>query len=42
MSGNPEEGPLLGNLRPSNLPPGRGTLVRRGEGNQLVQIAWSA
>jgi S-DNA-T family DNA segregation ATPase FtsK/SpoIIIE len=41
MSGNPEEGPLLGNLRPSNLPPGRGTLVRRGDGNQLIQIAWS-
>jgi S-DNA-T family DNA segregation ATPase FtsK/SpoIIIE len=41
MSGNPEEGPLLGNLRPSNLPPGRGTLVRRSDGSQLIQVALS-
>jgi S-DNA-T family DNA segregation ATPase FtsK/SpoIIIE len=41
MSGNPEEGPLLGNLRPSNLPPGRGMLVRRSDGSQLIQVALS-
>ncbi|MGH3940884.1 MAG: type VII secretion protein EccCa [Pseudonocardiaceae bacterium] len=40
MSGNKEEGPLLGNLKPSVLPPGRGTLVGRKAGQQLVQIAW--
>ncbi len=41
MSGNREEGPLFGNLRPSQQPPGRGTLVRRQDGMQLVQTAWS-
>ena len=41
MSGNRDEGQLLGNLRPSPQPPGRGTLVRRSEGNRLVQIAWA-
>jgi DNA segregation ATPase FtsK/SpoIIIE, S-DNA-T family len=40
LSGNKEEGPLLGNVRPSPLPPGRGTLVRRSDGAQLVQTAW--
>jgi S-DNA-T family DNA segregation ATPase FtsK/SpoIIIE len=40
MSGNPEEGPLLGNVKPSPMPPGRGTLVERKTGRQLVQIAW--
>jgi len=40
MSGNREEGPLFGDLRPSVQPPGRGTLVRRGDGRQLVQTAW--
>ncbi|MGH3833552.1 MAG: type VII secretion protein EccCb, partial [Pseudonocardiaceae bacterium] len=40
MSGNPEEGPLLGNIKPSPMPPGRGTLVGRKTGRQLVQVAW--
>ncbi|MGH3773216.1 MAG: type VII secretion protein EccCa [Pseudonocardiaceae bacterium] len=40
MSGSPEEGPLLGNVKPSPLPPGRGTLVGRKTGRQLVQLAW--
>ncbi len=40
MSGNSEEGPLLGNIKPSVLPPGRGTLVGRKAGRQLVQVAW--
>jgi S-DNA-T family DNA segregation ATPase FtsK/SpoIIIE len=39
MSGDREEGALLGNVRPSALPPGRGWLVTRREGSQLVQIA---
>jgi S-DNA-T family DNA segregation ATPase FtsK/SpoIIIE len=40
MSGNKEEGALLGNLKPSPQPPGRGTLVRRSDGTQLVQTAY--
>lgn len=40
MSGNKDEGLLLGDVRPLPRPPGRGTLVRRS-GNQLVQAAWS-
>lgn len=41
MSGNREEGALIGNLKPSTQPPGRGTLVRRRDGVQLIQTAWS-
>lgn len=41
MSGNPEEGPLLGVGRAVRLPPGRGTLITRSGGEQLVQLAWS-
>lgn len=40
MSGNREEGPLLGNLRLEKLPPGRGWLVTRTDGPQLVQLAY--
>jgi ESX secretion system protein EccC len=40
MSGNPDEGPLLGNVTPVPMPPGRGTLVERKAGRQLVQLAW--
>ncbi|MGH4008174.1 MAG: type VII secretion protein EccCb, partial [Pseudonocardiaceae bacterium] len=40
MSGSPDEGPLLGNVKPSLMPPGRGTLVGRKAGQQLIQIAW--
>ncbi|MBV8993339.1 MAG: type VII secretion protein EccCb, partial [Pseudonocardiales bacterium] len=40
MNGSPDEGPLLGNVKPSVMPPGRGTLVTRKTGPQLVQIAW--
>jgi S-DNA-T family DNA segregation ATPase FtsK/SpoIIIE len=40
MSGNREEGALLGNLKPSQQPPGRGHLVRRSDGVQLIQTAW--
>ncbi|NLE79274.1 MAG: type VII secretion protein EccCa [Rhodococcus sp.] len=39
MSGNREEGNLLGTVRPSAMPPGRGTLVSRS-GSGLVQVAW--
>jgi len=41
MSGRPDEGALFGNLKPSPQPPGRGTLLRRSDGNQLVQTAWT-
>jgi DNA segregation ATPase FtsK/SpoIIIE, S-DNA-T family len=40
MSGSPDEGPLLGHVTPSVLPPGRGTLIDRKAGRQLVQVAW--
>ncbi|MEV5543864.1 type VII secretion protein EccCa [Saccharopolyspora shandongensis] len=40
MSGDRDEGPLLGGMRAQVLPPGRGWLVdRRGQKDQ-VQIAW--
>jgi ESX secretion system protein EccC len=41
MSGPKDEGPLLGNVKPQLLPPGRGWLVSRRQGAQLVQLAWS-
>jgi S-DNA-T family DNA segregation ATPase FtsK/SpoIIIE len=36
-----DEGVLLGNTRPSTQPPGRGTLVSRRLGAELVQVAYS-
>jgi S-DNA-T family DNA segregation ATPase FtsK/SpoIIIE len=39
MSGNRDEGTLVGNLRGEPLPPGRGWLVTRADGAQLVQFA---
>ena len=41
MSASPEEGVLLGAVRPSVLPPGRGTLITRSDANQLLQVAWT-
>jgi DNA segregation ATPase FtsK/SpoIIIE, S-DNA-T family len=41
MSGNPDEGPTIESVRQSPLPPGRGTLITRRDGPQLVQVAWS-
>ncbi|WP_446218858.1 type VII secretion protein EccCb [Micromonospora sp. IBHARD004] len=41
MSGNREEGAILGGLRPQPLPAGRGTLVRRRDDARVVQTAWS-
>ncbi|MFD6884018.1 type VII secretion protein EccCa [Rhodococcus sp. NPDC060084] len=40
MSGNRDEGALVGSARPSPMPAGRGLLVRR-DGASLVQTAWS-
>ncbi|KAA0099022.1 type VII secretion protein EccCa [Mycolicibacterium sp. P1-18] len=41
MSASPEEGVLLGSVRPGPLPPGRGTLIRRGHADLLVQVSWT-
>ncbi|OFJ50793.1 type VII secretion protein EccCa [Mycolicibacterium grossiae] len=41
MSARPDEGPLFGSVRPAAQPPGRGTLVRPGHPDQLVQVAWT-
>ncbi|AHH15779.1 type VII secretion EccC-like protein [Nocardia nova SH22a] len=40
MSGSRDEGALLGNVRLSEMPPGRGTMVARS-GNSLIQTAWT-
>ncbi|OLZ58773.1 type VII secretion protein EccCa [Amycolatopsis keratiniphila] len=40
MSGDRDEGPLLGGMRPQVLPPGRGWLVDRRGGKSLTQVAW--
>ncbi|MEU0765174.1 type VII secretion protein EccC, partial [Streptomyces microflavus] len=39
MSGSPDEGQLVGAVRPGPLPAGRGRLVTRREGVRLVQLA---
>jgi DNA segregation ATPase FtsK/SpoIIIE, S-DNA-T family len=39
MSGDPQEGPLLGGHKAAPLPPGRGLLVRRRRPAVLVQVA---
>jgi S-DNA-T family DNA segregation ATPase FtsK/SpoIIIE len=41
MSGDPQEGPLLGGYRATLLPPGRGLLVRRQRAACLVQVAFA-
>jgi S-DNA-T family DNA segregation ATPase FtsK/SpoIIIE len=41
MSTSPDEGPLLGSVRPMMLPPGRAVVVRRGQPDQLVQLGWA-
>ena len=40
MSGDPDEGSLVGSVRPAPMPPGRGRLVTRKEGVRLVQLAY--
>jgi S-DNA-T family DNA segregation ATPase FtsK/SpoIIIE len=40
LSGSPDEGPLIGNVRPTPAPPGRGRLVTRDRGVEVVQLAW--
>ncbi|AKS35641.1 type VII secretion protein EccCb [Mycolicibacterium goodii] len=41
MSASPDEGVLLGSVRPKPLPPGRGTLITRTAPEQLIQVALS-
>jgi S-DNA-T family DNA segregation ATPase FtsK/SpoIIIE len=41
MSAGPEEGVLLGAARPMPLPPGRAVVVRHGQPDRLVQLAWT-
>jgi S-DNA-T family DNA segregation ATPase FtsK/SpoIIIE len=40
MSGDRDEGAILGQVRPQPMPPGRGTLVSRRDGARLVQVAF--
>jgi S-DNA-T family DNA segregation ATPase FtsK/SpoIIIE len=39
MSGDRDEGPLVGAVRPAALPPGRGWFVTRRHGAHLIQLA---
>jgi S-DNA-T family DNA segregation ATPase FtsK/SpoIIIE len=41
MSGSPDDGLMIGSVRQSPMPPGRGTLIARQGDSQLVQVAWS-
>jgi len=41
MSAGPDDGVLFGSVRPTTQPPGRGTLTRRGQPNQVVQVSWT-
>ncbi|MGW0122713.1 type VII secretion protein EccCa [Streptomyces sp. NPDC003327] len=40
LSGDPQEGDILGNVRARPMPPGRGTFVSRKRGTPLVQLGW--
>ncbi|CAI9401217.1 type VII secretion protein EccCa [Nocardioides sp. T2.26MG-1] len=40
LSGSPDEGPLLSGQKPQPAPPGRGRLVTRDRGVEVVQLAW--
>ena len=41
LSGSPDEGALIGTVKPVPSRPGRGRLVTRGRGTDVVQVAWS-
>jgi len=40
LSGEKDEGVLLGNVKPQRMPPGRGVLVTRRRGSFTVQTGW--
>jgi S-DNA-T family DNA segregation ATPase FtsK/SpoIIIE len=39
-NGSKDEGALLGKVKPGPMPPGRGIMVSRKTGEQLIQVAW--
>jgi S-DNA-T family DNA segregation ATPase FtsK/SpoIIIE len=41
LSGSPDEGQLVGNVKPMPSVPGRARLVTRSGGVQVVQLAWT-
>lgn len=41
LAGNRDEGVLIGNLRPGPAQPGRGRLVTRDRGAEVIQLAWT-
>jgi S-DNA-T family DNA segregation ATPase FtsK/SpoIIIE len=41
LSGSPEEGPILGKLRPQLQPPGRGRMLSRSRGLDVLQVGWT-
>ncbi|WP_367649033.1 type VII secretion protein EccCa [Aeromicrobium stalagmiti] len=41
LSGSPDEGALIGNARPRPSAPGRGQLVTRDRGLEIIQAAWA-
>ncbi len=40
LSGAPDEGALIGNVRPQPAPPGRARFITRDDGVETVQLAW--
>ncbi|GAA3538247.1 type VII secretion protein EccC [Amycolatopsis ultiminotia] len=40
MNGSKDEGALIGNIKPGPMPPGRGTMLSRKGGRQLIQVSW--
>jgi S-DNA-T family DNA segregation ATPase FtsK/SpoIIIE len=40
MSGSPDEGPLVGHVRPRKLPPGRAIYEHRRDGTRMIQLAY--
>ncbi|MEA5362077.1 type VII secretion protein EccCa [Amycolatopsis sp., V23-08] len=40
MNGSRDEGALVGNIKAGAMPPGRGNLLTRKAGKQLVQVSW--
>ena len=41
LSGSPDEGPLIGTTKPRVAVAGRGQLVTRDRGVEVVQTAWT-
>ncbi len=41
LSGSPDEGALIGNLKPRQEPPGRGRMVTRSRGVEMLQFGWT-